>query len=143
MGEYVGANGVISRMTLARVQSLCAPRTGSEVYDYVDEVIERAESRVDSFASVRWQTPLPDSACADEWVYSIVEYELYKNGPGGDVQPKIKDSYDMTMKTLLAMGAGQYEPRGAVALVSNSDVGYSVDALGDPPQFAYNLTRYW
>ena len=108
MANYIDPNGVISRLTLTRVQQFCYPRTGSDIYSYLDEVITRAEATIDGFARIRWQTPLPRSAMTDEWAYSLVEYELFKiNSPGSQVPAKIKESWEMMMKQMMMMGEGQ------------------------------------
>ena len=143
MGDYVNVNGVFSRMGYSVVQQLSAPRADQEVYDYVDEAIDRAEKTINSFAHIRWQIPLPRSANADEWTYRIVEYELMKNGPGGQVPEKYKDGYDMTMKILFSMGKSEYEPIGAVPLESSTTIGHSIDVYGDTPMFTQYQTDQW
>jgi len=144
MGNYINYNGVISRMGQDTVNALCTPRVGAEVYDYLDDCINRAEAKINSFAATRWATPLPKSANADEWAYTLVEFELWKNGGGSNTPDKYKESKEETMKELFAMGQGFYEPIGATALESSTgDTGHSIATWSEPALFREASTKYW
>jgi phage gp36-like protein len=130
-------------MGQTQVTQLCVPRTNSDLTDYLNEVIDRAEAQIDDCANTRWVTPLPKSAFIAEWAYTLATYELMKNGPGGEVPVKYEKDKELTMKLLMEMSSGKYEPRGATALEVSNVIGHSVDVIGDPPSFSYGLTRFW
>jgi phage gp36-like protein len=143
LGNYIDTNTLISRMGNTQVTQLCVPRTGTDLTDYLNEVIDRAEAQIDDCADVRWVTPLPKSAFIAEWAYTLCTYELMKAGPGGEVPVKFEKDHELTMKMLMEMSYGKYEPRGATKLEVSNVIGHSVDVMGDPPQFAYNQTKHW
>lgn len=133
MGNYISIDSLTERMTSTVLIELCAGLTGDAQTTFLTNVITRAESIVDGFASVIWSTPLPATGNAEEWSYCIAEYELYKRAFGSDVPPKHKMSYDETMKLLEMVSKGLYIP--SLSAVRKTTAGNSVAWYSDTALF--------
>lgn len=112
MGNYITSEELEKRIGSERFKNLCAV-PADEIQLLAEEIIGRAESVVDGFASARYETPLRKTGLISEWTFCIAEYELYKRGPGSGVPEKIKDSYRDTIAQLSDLSAGRIET-GAV-----------------------------
>lgn len=134
MGNYIDIDGLTERMTSTTVTDLCNGLTGTAQTTFLNNVITRAESLVNSFAAVLYTTPLPVAGNVQEWSYAIAEYEMYKRGLGADVPPKYKLSYDETIKLLESVSKGLLIPSSTA--VRNTTNGNSVSWASDAPIMA-------
>lgn len=114
MNHYISQADLEKRVGNPRFTNLCGAR-GIEQSVLVEEIIARAESLIDGFAAVRYQTPMEKTALIEEWVLAIAEYELYKRGPGGSVPEKIRESYRTALSQLEALSAGKIRTGGSLS----------------------------
>ena len=103
---YITFDDIIDRISQDRLEKLCKA-TGSALTEKVNEVIARAESKVNGYAASKYTLPLPASPLPGNWALAIAEYELYKLGPSGKVQEKIRQAYEDTIKELRDLAAGK------------------------------------
>lgn len=137
--DYVTIDMLNERMTTAMVDSLCRGLTGSAKTQFLTDVLERAEDRVDAYAQKLYHLPLPTSYIVIEWVLATAEYEMYRRGPGNNIPDKFDKSFETTTKELALMTEGKIYPEGA--LIRKNSQGISVDMTSDCPNFDENTFR--
>ena len=111
MGNYLSYEVLEQRITRSRLEALCHLKENDLVL-FSELVIERAESLIDGYASLRYRTPLGRDPLLEEWALCIAEYELYKRGPGSDIPEKIRRSYQDTLQCLQDLAAGKLSFNG-------------------------------
>ena len=123
---YITFDDITDRIPQDRLEKLCKA-TGTALTDKVNEVIGRAESKVDGYAAAKYSLPLPVSPLLGDWALALAEHELYKLGVGGSVQEKIRLAYEDTMKELRDLAAGKISlPVGDDDTVPELKVGAAV-----------------
>jgi len=133
MGNYIAYADLEYRMGNTRIVSLSTGRDDAETY--VGTVIDRAEGLINGYAGKLYAPPLPASDLIQEWTMRIAEYEMYKNGQGGDVPLKYKSSYDEVMTYLKDVASGLLIPPNTddEVLARKSTSGDSFDMTSDDP----------
>ena len=123
---YITFEDITDRIPQDRLEKLCKV-TGTALTDKVNEIIGRAESKVDGYAAAKYSLPLPVSPLLGDWALALAEHELYKLGVGGSVQEKIRLAYEDTMKELRDLAAGKISlPVGDDDTVPEQKVGAAI-----------------
>lgn len=129
---YITFDDIIGRIPQDRLESLCQA-TGSDLTAKVDEIIARAESKVNGYAAAKYALPLPVSPLPADWALALAEYEIYKLGPGGKVSEKIRQAYEDTIKELRDLAASKISlPVGDDGVVPEQKVGAAVKVDSNP-----------
>jgi len=122
MGNYIDKTDLEERMSQVVLNNLCAKYPKDQVDDYINSVINRAESKINGYCYYYYEVPLVVSSGVQEWTFTICEYELYKNGQGNDIPTKYKTSFDITMKELELTSKGLFTPENAVKKARGSSI---------------------
>lgn len=147
MGNYITVSDLEQRMSNGKFENMTQGRDDATVY--ANSVIDRSESVIDGFANKLYVTPLPASPMVQDWAMVISEYELYKNGAGGDVGLKYKSSYESVLALLESLSLGNLIPpntSGDSLTGRNSNQGTSMDVVSDVSNFseeAYYGSSYY
>ena len=98
MGNYINIYEFSQRVTPAQITkvltSLNYTANTQQANSFLEGLISRAESLVDSYVGSIYAVPVPKSPMVQEWTLRFAEYDFYKHGSGSDVQTKFKDSYN-------------------------------------------------
>lgn len=136
MGNYVNKYELSERVTSAQITKVLASlgyTAGTQQADnFLEGIISRAESLVDSYIGSIYFTPVPKSPMVQEWTLRFAEYDFYKHGSGSDVQVKFKDSYNEalaqikdTLKGLIRIpGKSLRNPQVGDSIVVSSERAY-------------------
>ncbi|MDD5484069.1 MAG: DUF1320 domain-containing protein [Kiritimatiellae bacterium] len=123
---YITFDDITDRIPQDGLESLCRA-SGSALTAKIEEVIARAEAKVNGYAAAKYALPLPASPLPAGWALALAEYELYKLGPGGKVSEKIRQAYEDTIKELRDLAAGTISlPAGDDGTVPEQKVGAAV-----------------
>jgi phage gp36-like protein len=118
MGNYTTYTELSQRVTVAVLEKLTkyTSSTSPTLEAYIDsDIIPRAEGRVDGYAAVRFEVPLPANDLCQEWTLTIAEYEVYRRTPGGAVPEKIRQAYEDVLRELRDLAAGKLSIPGTTA----------------------------
>jgi phage gp36-like protein len=107
MGNYISAEQLTRRVGAAQLSNLLDVSDASEASALVSEVIERAESVVDSKLAGRYAVPVPASGFVRELALCVAERELHARGAAPDVPEKVKDAFEWAMSTLRLVSEGK------------------------------------
>ncbi len=132
MSNYITQELLEERITETRLNALCRV-TGDAKIALLNNVIGRAESLIDGYASIRYEIPLPSNELTEEWALTIAEYELYKRSSANDVPAKIKESYEDTLKLLADLASGSLAIPSAVEPEPANDEGSSIAVRSNSP----------
>lgn len=123
MGSYITQEMLEDRVQQKLIAGFLKYDCGTDNYiSALNDIILRAESRVNGYLASIYTVPVPTSGFVEEFALSIAEYELYRRGSGGSIPEKIKDSYESTLKDLRLIANGTIELGGTTSPLPSSEV---------------------
>jgi len=122
MGDYITQATLEQRMTPGTLYGLLQDVPMDQRATVVEQIIDRAEGRINGYAGRKYQIPLTYTGCIEEWSFVIAEYELYKRSQGNDVPAKYKASFDDVVKLLKDVADGLFLIPDQVKLTRGSSI---------------------
>ena len=88
----------------------------TDVTTAVNSIITLAEGRVEGYAAVLYDTPLPSNEMTANWALACAEWELYKNGTAfATAQEKYRQAYEDVLEELKLFSRGKLAIAGTTA----------------------------
>lgn len=116
MGSYIATDELISRVGTAQMNKILVgvgqTPNSADATNYLEAIIGRAESLINSYVGKIYHTPLPPDDLNKEWALRFAEYEVYKKGGGDNVPVKYKESYNETIAQIKDCIKGELRPEG-------------------------------
>ena len=133
MPDYLTITELNDRMGENLVQNL-VKMSGAELTAELTATIDRQEGVIHGYIGGVYTTPLTGDAGmkqAEEWAFRLVQYDLHVRGYGDDVQKKVKNDWQETMRQLRDVGSGKFIISGE----TTSDTGSSFEMGSNSVQF--------
>lgn len=141
-GNYISYDVLEDRMGTGILDNLIADSEDPDLF--VEAIIKRAESLIDSYAKKLYVVPLPASALTEEWALVLAEYELYKRGAGNDIPAKYRLSRVDVLAQLQALAKGELIPPDGddgTAVERKTSTGNSIDFQSETSMFDMTSTK--
>lgn len=107
MSLFVSLEMLQQRITENKLIHLSPEGTPEQQKEFLQQVIARAQSLVESYITEQYQEPLVSiPPLIQEWTFCIAEYELCKRSPSSRTPEKIRESYENTLNQLRDLSKG-------------------------------------
>jgi len=143
--NYTTVTEFILHVSSDNMDSLMGDYSGADILSRQEQILNQAEGMVDSYASVRWTTPLyasitVTSSGIKKSVLNIAQFLLYVQIEGDDVPERVKVAYLAEIEWLTKLAEGKiFPPPGTDGVLSSVRTGgSSIDIDSDTAVFDYD-----